>query len=113
MAEAGKVRVLGTFTKSRLPSLGSPPTVAEATGLPGMDIPIWVGVMAPAKTPADRIEKLSSEFSTVCKMPETQAYFASLGAISECAGHVAFAKMLADDSSRWTQVIQKGGIKID
>ncbi len=113
MAEAGKVRVLGTFTKSRLPNLGSPPTVAEATGLAGMDIPIWVGVMAPATTPADRIDRLSTEIGAVCKMPETQAYFASLGAISDCAGHAAFARMLADDSSRWTQVIQKGGVKID
>ncbi len=113
MAEAGKVRVLGTFTKSRLPQLGSPPTVAEATGLPGMDIPIWVGVMAPAKTPADRIDKLSGELGTVCRMPETLSYFANLGAISDCGGHAAFGKMLADDSSRWTQVIQKGGIKID
>lgn len=113
MVEGGKAKVLGTFTKARLPNLGNPPTVAEATGLPGMDIPIWVGIMAPAKTPADRIDKLSAEFTALCKLPETQAYFATLGAIGECGGNAAFAKMLADDSSRWAQVIQKGGIKAE
>jgi tripartite-type tricarboxylate transporter receptor subunit TctC len=113
MVEAGKVRVLGTFTKSRLTGLGNPPTVAEATGLSGMDIPIWVGIMAPAKTPAASIEKLSAEFSAVCKLPETQAYFSNLGAIVSCGGSAAFAGMLAEDSARWVQVIQKGGVKVD
>ncbi len=113
MVEGGKARVLGTFTKSRLPNLGNPPTVAEATGLPGMDLPIWAGIMAPAKTPLDRIEKLSSELNGLCKLPETQAYFATLGAIVACGGHAAFANMLAEDSARWAQVIQKGGIKLD
>lgn len=113
MVEGGKARVLGTFSKSRLLSLGNPPTVAEATGLPGMDIPIWVGVMAPAKTPIDRVEKLSNEFTGLCKLPETQTYFAGLGAIVACGGHAAFASMLAEDSARWAQVIQKGGIKLD
>jgi tripartite-type tricarboxylate transporter receptor subunit TctC len=105
--------VLGTFTKARIATLGNPPTVAEATGLAGMEIPIWVGIMVPARTPADRIEKLSSEFTALCKLPETQAYFATLGAISDCGGSVAFGKMVAEDSSRWAQVIQKGGIKLD
>lgn len=117
MADGGKdgakVRVLGSFTKARVPSLGNPPTVAEATGLAGMDIPIWVGIMVPAKTPADRVERLANDFTTVCKMPETQAYFAKLGAISNCSGAAQMEKLVADDSARWAQVIKKGGIKIE
>ena len=113
MAQSGKVRVLGTFSKARLPSLGSPPTVGEATGLAGMDIPIWVGIMAPAKTPADSVEKLSTEFITVCRLPDTQQYFAKLGAISMCGGSAMMDKLIADDSARWAQVIKNGGIKIE
>ncbi len=113
MAESGKVRVLGTFTKARATGLSNPPTVAEATGLPGMDIPIWVGIMVPAKTPAERVDKLAGEFAAVCKLPETQQYFAKLGAVTSCAGPAAMEKLMADDSARWAQVIKKGGIKIE
>jgi tripartite-type tricarboxylate transporter receptor subunit TctC len=47
MVASGKARVLGTFSRAALPSMGTAPTVGEATGLAGMEVPVWVGVMAP------------------------------------------------------------------
>ena len=65
------------------------------------------------RTPADSVEKLSTEFITVCRLPDTQQYFAKLGAISMCGGSAMMDKLIADDSARWAQVIKNGGIKIE
>lgn len=113
MVASGKARVLGTFSRAALPSLGTPPTVAEAAGLAGMDVPVWVGVMAPARMPAASIEKLSAALVEVCNLPETKQRFAQLGAVNTCGGGAALGKVIAEDSQRWAKVIKQGGIKVD
>lgn len=113
MVASGKARVLGTFSRAALPSLGTPPTVADAAGLAGMDVPVWVGVMAPARMPAASVEKLSAALVEVCNLPETKQRFAQLGAVNTCGGGAALGKVIAEDSQRWAKVIKQGGIKVD
>jgi tripartite-type tricarboxylate transporter receptor subunit TctC len=113
MVASGKARVLGTFSRAALPSLGTPPTVADAAGLAGMDVPVWVGVMAPARMPAASVEKLSAALVEVCNLPETKQRFAQLGAVNTCGGGAALAKVISEDSQRWAKVIKQGGIKVD
>lgn len=113
MAQSGKARVLGTFSKAHLPSLGNPPTVSEATQLAGLEVPIWVGVMAPSRMPAEQQKKLSAALVEVCQLPETKEHFAQLGAVSACGGSAEMEKVLAEDSERWAKVVKLGGIKID
>ncbi|MBT2325688.1 tripartite tricarboxylate transporter substrate binding protein [Variovorax paradoxus] len=113
MVESGKARVLGTFSKAHLPNLGNPPTVGEASGLSGMDVPIWVGVMAPARMPAEQQKKLSAALVELCQLPETREHFAKLGAVNTCGGSADLDKVIADDSQRWAGVVKLGGIKID
>jgi tripartite-type tricarboxylate transporter receptor subunit TctC len=111
MVEEKKARVLASFTTRRLPNLKGSPTMAEASGMKGLEVPVWVGFLAPAKTPAAIIEKLSAEIVAVCKLPETQERFAGLGALAACAGAKELDKVVADDFDRWGKVIQQGGIK--
>jgi len=113
MVASGKARVLGTFSRAALPSLGTPPTVADAASLKGMDVPVWVGVMAPARMPAASVEKLSAALVEVCNLPETKQRFAQLGAVNTCGGGAALGKVIAEDSQRWAKVIKQGGIKVD
>jgi len=113
MVEAGKARVLGTFSQTQLPGLGNPPTVAEATKLPGMNVPIWVGVMAPARMPAEQVKKLSAALVELCQLPETKQHFAKLGAVSTCGGSADLQKVIAEDSQRWAKVVKLGGITIE
>ncbi|MEJ1168783.1 Bug family tripartite tricarboxylate transporter substrate binding protein [Variovorax sp. CCNWLW235] len=113
MVASGKARVLGTFSRAALPSLGTPPTVAEAASLAGMEVPVWVGVMAPARMPAASLEKLSTALVEVCNLPETKQRFAQLGAVNTCGGGAALGKVISEDSQRWAKVIKQGGIKID
>ena len=113
MVEAGKVRVLATFSKSHVSNLGDRPTVAEATGLAGLEVPVWVGVMAPAKTPAATLDALGAELLAICKLPETQERFKGLGAVVTCGDRHVLAKVIADDTQRWAAVIKQSGIKLD
>ncbi len=113
MAEAGKVRVLATFSRAHLPNLKNIPTVSEASGLAGLDVPVWVGFLVPAATPADRIAKLGAEIVAICQLPETQERFRGLGAAPACAGRAALEKTIAEDSERWARVVKRGGIKVE
>lgn len=113
MVVSGKARVLGTFSRVALPSMGSAPTVGDATGLPGMEVPVWVGVMAPARMPAASVEKLSAALVEVCNLPETKQRFAQLGAVNTCGNAAALGKVISEDSQRWAKVIKQGGIKVD
>jgi len=113
MVESGKARVLGTFSRAPLPKLGSAPTISDATGAAGMDVPVWVGVMAPARMPAERIKALTAALVEVCNTQETRQYFAQLGAVNTCGDSAALGQVVADDSRRWARVIKLGGIKVD
>jgi tripartite-type tricarboxylate transporter receptor subunit TctC len=113
MAEAGKVRVLATFSKAPLANFAKVPTVSEATGLPGLDVPVWVGFLAPARTPADRLDRLAAEILAVCRLPETQERFRGLGAVSLCAPRSDLEKMIGEDTARWGKVVKQGNIKLD
>lgn len=113
MAEAGKLRVLGTFSRSHLASLGNPPTVAEALKLPSLDVPVWVGLLGSARLPADQARRLGEALLDICRQPETRQAFAQLGATTTCAGPADFGRVIADDSQRWGAVIRQGRIKLE
>ncbi len=113
MALDNKARVLSTFTSARMGSFKGVPTIAEATAIKGLEVPVWVGVMAPAKTPAAVLEKLGAELVAVCKLPETQERFKVLGVVPACAGARDLDKVIADDYQRWGKVIQQGNIKAE
>jgi tripartite-type tricarboxylate transporter receptor subunit TctC len=111
MVEDKKARVLATFTTQRLPNFKDVPTMNEASGVKGLEVPVWVGLLAPAKTPAAVVEKLAAEISAVCKLPETQERFKGLGALATCGGSKELAKVVNDDYERWSKVIKQGNIK--
>ena len=77
--QAGKLRplaVAGDPTHSKLPDV---PTTAE-TGYPKLHAPFWLGVVAPAGTPPDIVDKLNAAFRESLAPPETRARLANLGA---------------------------------
>ncbi len=113
MAGAGKVRVLAVFSKAQLPNLAGRPTVSEAAGLSGLEVPVWVGLLAPTGTPAERVALLAAELLAICRLPETLERFKSLGAAPDCGGRDALARVLDTDSARWAKVIQQGGIRLE
>lgn len=113
MLEGGKARVLASFTSSAMPTLRGAPTMNEAAALKGLEVPVWVGLLAPSKTPVAQLEKLSAEIFAICTMPETRAHFRAVGAVPACGSAKELAKVVAQDTQRWASVIRQGGIKAE
>lgn len=113
MVEDKKARVLATFTSQHLPNFPGVPTMNEASGLKNLEVPVWVGLLAPAKTPSALVDKLGAELAAICKLPETQERFRGLGALSTCGGPKDLEKVISDDYNRWGKVIRQGNIKAE
>lgn len=111
MVASGKARVLASFTKARLQSLKGAPTMAEASGLKGLEVPVWVAVLAPAKTAPEIIAKLSTELQAICAESDTSERFEKLGAVTTCGGPAAAATVISEDFARWKAVFATGVIK--
>jgi len=76
--KAGKTRPLAVTTKTRSTALPDVPTLNE-TVLPGFDVGTWFGILAPAATPKDVVDKLSNEIIRIIKTPEMQKQLLDMG----------------------------------
>jgi tripartite-type tricarboxylate transporter receptor subunit TctC len=108
--QAGQVRAIGTSGKSRSTVLPEVPTIDEA-GVPGYEATIWLGIMAPAGTPKDVVDKLNAEINKVLSKPETKEAWAKQGATPIIMSPAEFDKYLRADIDKWAKVIDAAGIK--
>ena len=109
---AGGVRPLAVTSPQRLPSLPQVPTVAEA-GVPGYEMEIWFGLMAPAGTPAPALARLNQ---AVVASLQDRAVVAQLagGALTPITATPAkFSEMIKVSIDKWAEVIKAGGVKVD
>lgn len=105
----GKLVALGTATKERIPAAPDLPPVADT--VPGFEAVAWHGFLAPIKTPKPLIDKYAAEINAFMQRPETQKKFTDAGAIPMHTSPDAFAKLIADEATRWTAVIKTAGVK--
>jgi tripartite-type tricarboxylate transporter receptor subunit TctC len=103
------IAVAGASRASALPDV---PTVAES-GVPGFEAVSWFGLVAPAKTPAPVLAKLESEVDTILRMPDVQKRFTELGAEPGTISGKAFEKFLADETAKWSKIIQASGATME
>lgn len=113
MVHDGKARVLASFTSAPIAALNGAPTIAEATGSKGLEVPVWVGLLVPAGTPEADVGRLSAALVEICHLPDTLERFKGLGASTTCGGATELGRIIADDDRRWGEVIRKGDIKVN
>jgi tripartite-type tricarboxylate transporter receptor subunit TctC len=106
--QGGSVRAIAVAGAQRASALPDVPTVAEQ-GVPGFEAFAWFGMVAPAKTPVPVLETLQREVAAILKMGDVQKRFAELGADPGTVSGSAFGKFLADDTAKWTKIIQASG----
>lgn len=106
---SGKLRALGTTGTKRVELLPNVPTIAET--VPSYESDIWIGMVAPAKTPAAIIHKLNAELRRSLALPDVQAKLAEQGIYAETSTPAEFTKLIADDQKRWAAVIKAANIK--
>jgi tripartite-type tricarboxylate transporter receptor subunit TctC len=109
-AKAGQVKIMGTTGAKRSALLPDVPTVAEA-GVPGYEATIWLGLMAPAKTPKPVIDKLNAEIRKAMAKPEVKAAWAKQGAVPMDMSPAEFEAYLKKDIEKWANVVKVSGAK--
>jgi tripartite-type tricarboxylate transporter receptor subunit TctC len=109
--EAGKLRPLAVAGSERFAKLPNVPTTAEA-GFPDIYGPFWLGVVAPAGTPRDIINKLNTAFRDALSQARAREQLARLGAESKVGTPEDFRKMLADELARWNGIVKAADLKV-
>jgi len=110
LLNAGKLRGLATTGAHRVPSLSQIPTLGES-GLAGFDVALWIGVAAPAGTPAVIVERLSREMTAILKTPETSEALQKQEFVAEPAPPDYLAGRISGDPKIWRAVVVKSGIE--
>lgn len=113
-AAAGKLRPLAVTGSSRAPQLPDVPTFAEAGYRdPGLQSIGWYGMLLPAKTPREVVEKFSRDLNKVLADPELRKRMLDYGISLTGTTPDAFAAIIRSDQARWTEVIHDKKIKAD
>jgi tripartite-type tricarboxylate transporter receptor subunit TctC len=107
-----RIRVIATANRTRATSLPDVPTVAEA-GMPGYEMSVWQGVVAPAGTPREVVVKLNEEINRAMADPATAAKLAQLGIQPLSGTPEDFSAFMKKEYDKWTDVIVKGKIQPD
>jgi tripartite-type tricarboxylate transporter receptor subunit TctC len=105
----GKLVALAVSTAKRSSALKDTPTIAES-GVPGFDYVLWVGMFAPAGTPAAIVDKINGDVNRVLNTPEAQERLASLGAEAMPMSPPEFQKFVRGEISDSGRVIKAAGI---
>ena len=109
LVRAGKLRVLGISSIKRASGTPDVPTIAES-GVPGFDVTLWLGIVAPASTPKAIVQKLSNEILDILRQASLRDRYKLNGV--ELAGSTPeeMAAQIRSDIPRWTDIQRKAGI---
>jgi tripartite-type tricarboxylate transporter receptor subunit TctC len=108
--DAGKIRLLLTATKNRLPYLPDLPTSTEA-GLPGYIMSVWIGVVAPAGTPEPVLDRIHALTQDMLKDPAAQKAMAGAGLDVTAMSRPEFAAFVKAEYARWEKIVKDAGVE--
>jgi tripartite-type tricarboxylate transporter receptor subunit TctC len=107
----GKLRALAVTGKQRSPQLPDVPTVAET--IPGFENTGWFGLMAPAGTPKEIIDKVYRDTAKFLDTAELRARFYVLGMVPVGNSPAEFAEAIREESGRWAKVVRERKIVVN
>jgi tripartite-type tricarboxylate transporter receptor subunit TctC len=108
--KSGKLRALASTGLKPSPAVPDLPTMA-ASGLPGFEVVGFFGILAPAKTPRDVVERLNAEIVKVLGRSDIKQLFASLALEPANMSASQFTEYVKTEKGRWGKLIQEAGIK--
>jgi len=109
---SGRLKALAVSTAQRWPDLPDTPTVAEA-GVPGYEATLWLCVLAPARTPADIVKRLSEEIAKALQDPEMVKNLRAAGIAPTYMGPEAFGPFMRAEHEKWGKVVKQTGATIN
>jgi tripartite-type tricarboxylate transporter receptor subunit TctC len=110
--KSGRLRALAVTTGRRVQAVSNVPTFEE-TGVKGINIVNWYGLIAPKKTPQPVIERLVTEINKAMNSPEMIKSLVADGAEVASGSSADLAAHIKAETERWTRVVQAVGMKVD
>jgi tripartite-type tricarboxylate transporter receptor subunit TctC len=107
----GKLRPLGVTSATRAAVLPDVPALAEF--LPGYEVSIYVGIAAPRNTPGEIIQRLSEEIRLALSDPKITSRIAELGDTPLALSTSEFAKLVVEETEKWSRVIHAANIRAE
>ena len=110
--KAGKLHALAVSSKQRSPFVKELPTVAES-GVPGFDVSVWFGVVAPEGTPPPVVARLNAEINRALKLSDVVQLFHAQGVEPKGGSAAEFAAFLQVQTAKWAKVVKDSGVKAE
>ncbi|HUQ29541.1 MAG TPA: tripartite tricarboxylate transporter substrate binding protein [Usitatibacter sp.] len=110
--QSGKLRALLVTSPKRVAMLPDVPTAAEA-GYPAFEATNVTGLLAPAGTPRDVIDKLNAATQKAISQPALREKFAGIGAETTGGTPEQFSSYIRDDFSKWTRIVKDANVKVE
>ncbi len=113
--KSGKLKALAVTSAVRSTALPELPTVAEAGGpaLKGFEASSWFGLLAPAGTPGDVVQRLQTECAKALGSAALKERLQTQGAIPSGISGAEFARFMAAETAKWAKVVAVSGAKVD
>jgi tripartite-type tricarboxylate transporter receptor subunit TctC len=110
--KSGKLRALGVTSVTRSPVIPDVPTIAEA-GLPGYQVLGDFGIVAPAGTPPEIVERLNKEIGEIVEQPDVKKHLLSYAGTPQHETPAEFAQNLKSEVAKWAKIVDSTGIHLD
>lgn len=111
--KAGKLKALAVTSSQRSAALPDVPTIEEAAGLKGFDASSWFGLLAPAGTSPDIVNRIQREVARSLGTPAIKEKMLAQGAIPSGNTPAEFARMIDSEHKKWAKVVKESGAKVD
>jgi tripartite-type tricarboxylate transporter receptor subunit TctC len=111
--KAGKLTALAVTSSERSAALPDVPTIAEAGPVKGYEASSWFGLLAPAGTPPEIVNRLQQETAKALATPALKERLLSQGAIPSGNTPAQFTQHIAAEAKKWAQVVKTSGAKVD
>jgi tripartite-type tricarboxylate transporter receptor subunit TctC len=109
LAETGQIRILAVGSQKRTPQAANVPTLAEL-GVTDFDVDLWYGVLAPANTPKEIVDRYNAVFNEILAEPNVRALLGKQGLIAQGGPPQRLADLIAKDRPRWAKVVKDAQI---
>ena len=112
LVRAGSLRAIALTAKTRHAQAPEIPTASES-GLPGFEMGVWFGFVAPVGTPKALIDRLNTEITNALRSSEIAERVAGLGLTIIADSPESFAAYVATEAARWREVVRVSGARVD
>jgi tripartite-type tricarboxylate transporter receptor subunit TctC len=110
--KAGKLRALAVTSGKRVSALPEVPTLAES-GLPGFNSISWIGLLAPAGTPREIVDRISADVREAVAREDVKDKLVQLGAVPAAGTPAQFSTLIDNDRKRYAQIIKDRKITVN